>query len=534
MLGGLRGWAAPGKDARVTAGELWQYAKNALDATLRGRNQTPELLGRQGAVLGVSAGEKGPSLSGLAAATAGRSGVEFKVSELPEIPRVVLPSLSEAGGVPRLRQPSAMENTEGIDFGAVDVDALGKYDEAVKFEKGDAQPEAKASRWRNLGSSVKAYADISAKRAQEWDDYAAQAALGAVVENDKGESAPEDKAAKWKELADRYPKFEQRARRRVGEWERYAGELAAAAVAKEKRDESMERDWAKLGKLLSYSVVSGADRQKFALAFVQAYGKTSEDNPYVAELAAHLPAGTVKVTPGAKGGRALAGISWVQIPGGSFMMGSQRGGEPEEKPAHRVTVKAFKLAKTEVTNKQYRICVSAGACSAPTSYIGEDDQPVVNVDWEQARKFSEWVGGRLPTEAEWEYAARSGGSEQEYPWGDEAATCERAVISDCGGEAARVCSKTAGNTKHGLCDMAGNVSEWTRDGYHAYNGVPADGSAWENPADSDRVYRGGSWGLVGRYVRAAHRGSGDPGTSAFYLGFVPPAELTPISLMFRP
>ena len=136
-----------------------------------------------------------------------------------------------------------------------------------------------------------------------------------------------------------------------------------------------------------------------------------------------------------------------------------------------MTVKSFQLAKTEVTNKQYKACVEAGACTPPSSYEGGDDQPVVNVDWNQAKAFSEWVGGRLPSEAEWEYAARSGGKERKYPWGDEEPSCERAVMNQGGNGCGRnatwpVCSKTAGNTSQGLCDMAGNVWEWTQDWYH--------------------------------------------------------------------
>ena len=458
VLGGLRGWAVEGKQAVVTAGDLLRYATNALEATLRGRSQTPDLMGKEDAVVGVSAGEKGPSLAKLAAGTAGGGAVEFHVSALPAVPKANMPSLSVVGGLPRVELPGAMENAGGIDFGSVDVDALGKYDDAVRFEKGDAAPEAKASKWRELGGEVKTYADVAAKRATEWDEYAAQAAFNAVLENDKGEAAPEAKAAKWRELAGRYPRFSQTAGQRVREWERYAEELAAAAAAREKRDELMDKDWAKLGKLLSYSVVSGADKRKFALTFVQAYGKTSDDNPYVAELAPFLPPGTVSVAPGhrnrARANAGKAGIQWVRIPGGSFSMGSGNG---DEGPVHSVTIKSFNMAKTLVTNKQYQACVQAGACTSPedegASFKG-DDQPVVGVDWNQAKTFSEWVGGRLPTEAEWEYAARSAGKDWKYPWGDATATCETAVISGCTSNAtAPVCSKPAGNTKQGLCDI---------------------------------------------------------------------------------
>ena len=222
-----------------------------------------------------------------------------------------------------------------------------------------------------------------------------------------------------------------------------------------------------------------------------------------------------------------AGIRWVRIPGGTFIMGADDLA-PSAQPRHRVTVKSFEMAQTLVTNKQYRVCVDAGVC---TKAIAEgpwrvgDYQPVVGVDWEQARTFSQWAGGRLPTEAEWEYAARSGGREQKYPWGDDAATCEwAALLFDCGYEPkAPICSKPAGNTKQGLCDMAGNVWEWVQDWYHdSYNGAPIDGSAWESPEGSDRVIRGGSWGSVAGIARSANRVNGvGPGYRNYYLGFRP-------------
>ncbi len=219
-----------------------------------------------------------------------------------------------------------------------------------------------------------------------------------------------------------------------------------------------------------------------------------------------------------------AGIEWVTIPGGSFMMGSEEGSD--EKPRHRVTVRTFQLAKTLVTKAQYKACVDAGNCVVPScnwpAATGEENLPVVCVSWPEAKKFSEWLGGRLPSESEWEYAARSSGKDWKYPWGNEAMTCERVVTGGCNSSAEPVCSKPEGNTQQGLCDMTGNVWGWTQDWYHSlYNGAPTDGSAWETPTGSERVFRGGSWYDDEGDACAAGRGAGDPNGRLPYLGLRP-------------
>ncbi len=248
-------------------------------------------------------------------------------------------------------------------------------------------------------------------------------------------------------------------------------------------------------------------------------------NPLSVQLQAALADFRAGVRPDGSTGteEGKAGIQWIGFPGGKFAMGRDDA-ETSAKPVHEVTVKSFQMAKTLVTNKQYRACVAAGACTAAHKDAGpgDDDRPVTEVDWNQAKAFSAWAGGRLPTETEWEYAARGGGKERKFPWGDEEATCSRAVIKECGGDSpAPVCSKPAGNTPQGLCDMAGNVDEWVEDPYHnTYDGAPTDGSAWEAGGYA-RTVRAGAYCFPGWMSSAAGRVRMDPERGSEFVGFRP-------------
>jgi formylglycine-generating enzyme required for sulfatase activity len=195
------------------------------------------------------------------------------------------------------------------------------------------------------------------------------------------------------------------------------------------------------------------------------------------------------------------------------------------RPVHVVKIRAFEMAKTAVTNKQYRACVGAGACT-PSRDCGTatngDDSPVICVTWAQAEAFSRWAGGTLPSEAQWEYAARSAGKNRRYPWGDADPTCATAVIGDCAPATLPVCSAPNGDTEQGLCDMAGNVWEWTADWYHeGYAGAPLDGSPWESPVGDRRVMRGGASDHPAGFARSAFRDFFPPGDGFDLLGFRP-------------
>ncbi|MEZ4236267.1 MAG: SUMF1/EgtB/PvdO family nonheme iron enzyme [Myxococcota bacterium] len=199
---------------------------------------------------------------------------------------------------------------------------------------------------------------------------------------------------------------------------------------------------------------------------------------------------------------------WTRICGGVYVMGDDA--VSEHAPAHRVSVPTFDLMTAEITVADYAACADAGAC--PPVPIADpqcqlDDPALARncLDWFAARDFCAWVGGRLPSEAEWEYAARSGGRDDVFPWGDDEPDCARAQLgcADCEEHVAPVCSHPDGDTAQGVCDLAGNAIEWVQDNWHpSYDEAPLDGSAWMEPDTDCRVLRGGG---VGSCVSPAAR-----------------------------
>ena len=219
----------------------------------------------------------------------------------------------------------------------------------------------------------------------------------------------------------------------------------------------------------------------------------------------------------------------VYIPSGIFIMGSEDG-KPDEKPEHEVFLDGYWIDRMEVTNGMYRLCLNANACTRPftngssmhTNYFSNNEfsnYPMINIDWTQASEYCKWAGRELPTEAQWEKAAR-GMDKPIYPWGD-SIDINRANYGKTIGDTSVVDSYNDGVSLYQVYNMAGNVSEWVADWYdeNYYRSM----ETWNNPVGPgptvNRIFRGGSWEDDASQLRSSFRGAGSPLLKNNTLGF---------------
>ena len=232
---------------------------------------------------------------------------------------------------------------------------------------------------------------------------------------------------------------------------------------------------------------------------------------------ASIPDPTATLGIGSTWVREADGMTMVYVPAGEFEMGSEDG-LSNESPIHTVYLDAFWIDQTEVTNGQYEECVVTGTCTKPSStssytrnayyddlqYV---DYPVIYVDWYQAQAYCQWSGGRLPTEAEWEKAARETDGKISS-WGNNYTSRDTTEVG----------SDPSDTSPYGALDMIGNVWEWVADWYGEYP-IESVNNPTGASAGSARVMRGGSWSSMSGYMSTTSRGWGAPQFVNYYLGF---------------
>lgn len=221
------------------------------------------------------------------------------------------------------------------------------------------------------------------------------------------------------------------------------------------------------------------------------------------------------------------GMTQVYVPDGTFMRGGvDSDAHTNEMPATNITMTGFWMDKVEVTNSMYMLCVTAGVCGLPRlgqqtllssqtreTYLRNPeyaDFPVVYVTWGDADTYCKWTGRRLPTEAEWEYAARGATpSLNNYPWGDQRPDNSYANFNYGSGDTVRVGSFPAGISPFGILDMAGNVAEWVNDfydmKYYQQSGNMNPTGPIARSSEYSRVVRGGHWGDSWKMLRVSAR-----------------------------
>ena len=347
---------------------------------------------------------------------------------------------------------------------------------------------------------------ITMENSTNYDDMLAQA-KAAQREAQREIEAAEEKARK----AEKKAREEHEARRRA-------------------HRARVEKAWTSVN---TFATTTALPRKKRIAALNQFLSDFPEDNPHIEAAQKYkrlLRAGKEpKPILSPKNGMSL-------IPAGTFMMGCQRGDshcEDDEKPAHRVRLDAYYIDQTEVTVAAYRKCVQAKKCKAPkkndhSNYDkrGRDNHPVNYVNWHNAKAYCAFVSKRLPTEAEWENAARAQDGDV-YPWGDSSPNDKRARFGK-GWDGGTVPVRSYAAGAHGLYDMAGNLWEWVEDCYEdkAYKRSDNTDKLITSPVNGQdvcpsgrRVLRGGSFDDWARDLRASFRNWDDPGFRYGIIGF---------------
>ena len=230
----------------------------------------------------------------------------------------------------------------------------------------------------------------------------------------------------------------------------------------------------------------------------------------------------------------------VFVPKGEFTMGIDSG-DFDEEPEHKVYLNAFWIDKTEVTVRMYDLCVAEGVCKGPantrsythSSYNGNfeyGNYPVIYVYWNMAKIYCGWAGRRLPTEAEWEKAAR-GDDKRNFPWGNDFPNIDLLNYKRAVGDTTEVGKYPNGASPYGALDMAGNVWEWVADWYSNIYYASYASSPTPNPTGPDsgqyRVLRGGSWDSVSTILRTWNRDNKALGDTSYDVGFRCAMNATP-------
>lgn len=382
----------------------------------------------------------------------------------------------------------------------------------------------------------------------------------AAGETDKSKTKTvQEKISAWQKVADYKNKTfaREKAKSRIKEWREWYDARVKKAIALKKAEKQYQEDKKKLAKILSYpeTYVSKAQKQAYENEFNRAYRDVKQELEQVASGKHELMSLINDKYLGTYG-------DMVDVPAGDFWMGCNKSVDSEcdsnEYPYRKVYLSAFKIDRTEVTVAQFSECVKAGRCSSNglnTPYWngksqmswkwacnwgqGRDDHPINCVDWRQAKTYCEWAGKRLPTEAEWEKAAR-GTDGRKYSWGntgfgtaknvaniaDETAHKKHSDWSYAKGYTdgyegtSPVGSFPKGASPYGVLDMMGNVWEWVSDWYGS--DYYKNGST-RNPtgpsSGPSRVLRSGSWFDIPNGNRTSNRLSYDPKARSVNFGF---------------